>query len=246
MRMTSMRLRFRKERVAALVLGVVCATAWMLATSPGHAQVTGVTGGDFRRAPIEDTTLLMNGRWELGLNLAGVFVSSSTTPEGGERVSQTTFYGNPGLFVGRMFGDRIQVRLLLSYLRILTQQSVGDAEAIPLQDSHSFLGGLAAIYHYPLPLGFAFYGGLGGLAQFGVTNRPVEMMPGSVFKNSTTGFGGQAFIGLLSQPGPRLTLRAGLRFDALFGSEQPEAEGVDSFSSRNLQLLLEFAISMRF
>ena len=233
------------RRALPYAIALVAAVSAMGATR-AHAQVTGVSGGEFRREQVHDTTLLQSGRWELGLNLAGVFVSSSTTPEGGETLSQTTFYGNPGLYVGRMFTDSIQVRLVASYLRILTQQSIGDMDATVTQDSHSFLGGLQGIYHYPLPLGFAFYAGLGGLVQFGVTNRPVEMMPGILAANSTLGFGGQALMGLLSQPGPRLTMRAGLRFDALFGSEKPEAEGVESFSSVNLQLLLEFAISMRF
>lgn len=216
-----------------------------LAPATAAAQVTRVSGGQFRQDALEDTTLLQNGRWEVGLDLAGVFVSSSTTPTGGDTVTQTTFYANPGLYFGRMFGDRIQVRLLLSYLRILTQQSVGDMEPTALQDSHSFLGGVQGLYHVPLPLGFAFYGGLGALGLFGKTNRPTAM-PGLIASNTTVGGGGQLLLGLLSQPGPRLTMRAGLRFDALFGSEKPEAEGMESLGSVNLQLLLEFAVSMRF
>lgn len=206
-----------------------------------RAQTT-VSGGDFRRWQLEDTSLLQRGRWEYGINVAGVYVSNTTTPTMGDAISQTTFYANPGFVLGRMFTDRVEIRLLLSYLRILTQTTIGDMDPITTQDSHNFLGGVQGLYHVPLPLGFAFYAGVGGLGYVGRTIRPTGM--GTFLHDGTRGGGGQLLVGLLSQPGPQLTMRGGLRFDALFGSETLEGMS-DTESTRNFELLLEFEIAFR-
>jgi hypothetical protein len=216
--------------------------ALFVAAAPAvsHAQAYNGTNGEFRQTEIRDDTLLRRRRVEIGVNVAGVFTLNRARASDGTMQSQMTFYLNPGAYFGYMVTDRIQLRLLGSYLGIMTSND-GDAG----QNSHSFLGGLQAFYHYPLPLGFAFYGGIGALGYYGGTRRTILM--GTRISNRTYGGGGQVMFGLLIQPGRALTMRAGLRFDALFGAERPNdpSVGGPDQSTQNYQAMLEAAISFR-
>lgn len=229
------------SRVAAGIGGAAVALA--LVAAPGSAQAQGY--GQGTTAP--ENTLLQAGRFEGGVNFAGIFVANESSPEGGATISQQTAYVNPGLYLGYMVTDQLQVRLLASYMHIY----VGANGAVT-QNSHSFLGAVQGLYHVPLPLGVALYGGAGVAGYGGGTTRSeVVIAPGSTTPssvrifNDTWGLGGQLLAGLLMQPGTNTNLRGGVRLDALFGRETPELAGRPAVGTQNYQFLLEFALSLR-
>lgn len=194
-----------------------------------------------QRAEAQRKSLLKPGRVEVGTNLAGYFSSTTVEPEEGDKVEQSQSYFNPSLYFGLTVIPNLQLRLLGGF------QSIGsEVDGVKLQDSGTTAISLQAIYHLPLQDGFAIYAGAGGGGFFGTTER--EVAGGLKAENSTNGGIFQLLLGVLSQPTDVVTLRAGLRFDTLFGSESPDEanEQFQDQSITNIQTLLEFSIGFRF
>lgn len=195
----------------------------------------------FRDNKVVDDTLLKKGRFELGLQSAGMWSSDSgSSDDGSVEVSASNLYLNPAATAGYMILDNLQGRLALGYLAISTTNN-----DVTVQNFGGFLGTLQATYHVPLRLGTALYLGAGGGWFVGSTSRPATE-PNASVSNPTSGFAGQGALGLLLQPGPMLLLRGGLRFDALIATETSSVSNVPDISSTNLKMMGEFAIGLRF
>jgi hypothetical protein len=207
---------------------------------PVSAQTT-VRETGFRREVVRDESLLRAGRWELGLTLSGGWAYSSVTAMD-RTVGQSSVYATPSLVAGYMLSDALEVRLALGMLYLRT--SAGDAA---VQDQLSGAFAVQGLYHLPIVLGMAFYGGIGLGGYYGFQDRPA---PGELVRNRfvTSGFLGQLMAGLLVQPGTSLFLRGGLRADLLFGSESAEspALAMQSLFAFNFLLNAELAIGFRF
>lgn len=221
----------------ALAVALLCVAA------PATAQ-TRVTGGEFRRHTVEDTTLLRRGRIELSLNFAAMYSSNSVTPEGGEAITQKNSYFNPALIAGYMLTDNIELRLSLGAQYIGSSIDGGDFS----QETFSGVGTVQALYQRDFVLGLAGYVGLGGGGYFGWRNVPSLTNPGLNVRFNNVGGLGQALIGLLVQPSARLMLRGGVRFDMLFGSEtaQDESLMLPAQGTFNVLFLAELSIGWRF
>ena len=195
-------------------------------------------------------SVLNQGRFEVGVNAAGVLSRSTIAPEDGDEVELRSSYFNPNIFFGYTVIPKLQVKLLAGYQGIGTESN-----GVTLQDSNALSVVLQSAYHIPVEREFSLYGGIGLGGYFGSTQRPftVTDQDGAlrevVGDNSTNGFIFQAMLGALVEPNDKLTLRAGLRFDTLRGSETPEEENAEILSeltSTNLQVLIEFSIGFRF
>ena len=213
----------------------------LLQTQLAAAQ-TSVQGGQFRQQRVVDDTLNRKGRWELGLNVAGAMSFGSSTPDGGDSISQSNLYLTASAVVGYMLLDNFELRLAagLQYVG----QSVGDDASI---SSPGFVGALQALYQRDLVLGLAIYAGVGVGGFYG--SRTIEAGMGLERRFTTVGGVGQALLGLLMMPGPRLILRGGLRADFLFGSESPEDDmggTIPDSSFFTTQILFDVAIGLRF
>lgn len=203
---------------------------------------TSVQGGQFRQQRVVDDTLNRKGRWELGLNVAGAMSFGSSTPDGGESTSQSNLYLTASAVVGYMLLDNLELRLNLGLQYV--GQSAGDDTSI---SSPGFVGTLQALYQRDLVLGLAIYAGIGAGGFYG--SRTVEAGGGLERRFTTVGGVGQALLGLLMMPGPRLILRGGIRADFLFGSESPEDDmggAIPDTSFFTTQVLFDVAIGLRF
>lgn len=195
-------------------------------------------------------SVLGQGRFEIGVNAAGVLSKSTITSEEGEEVSLRSSYFNPNVFFGYTVIPRLQLKLLAGY------QSIGtESGGTTLQDSNALSVVLQSAYYIPVEREFSLYGGVGLGGYFGSTKRPFTIPDENgvelevVGDNSTNGFIFQAMLGALVEPNDKLTLRAGVRFDTLRGTETPEEENVDrlpELTATNLQVLIEFSIGFRF
>ncbi len=206
------------------------------------AAQTTVQGGQFRQQRVVDDTLNRKGRWELGLNVAGAMSFGSSTPDGGESTSQSNLYLTASAIVGYMLLDNLELRLNLGLQYV--GQSAGDDTSI---SSPGFVGTLQALYQRDLVLGLAIYAGIGAGGFYG--SRTVEAGAGLERRFTTVGGVGQALLGLLMMPGPRLILRGGVRADFLFGSESPEDDmggAIPDTSFFTTQVLFDVAIGLRF
>lgn len=214
----------------------------LMATPAAATAQTRVEDTGFRKNIVKDDTLLKQGRLEVALQSAGMWTKDSgESSDGSVSASAGTFYANPAVAAGYMALDALQVRLNLGYLKLSTTNN-----DVTLQDFNGFLGTLGAYYHVPFQLGTALYLGAGGGYMVGSTTRP-SAIDDATFSNATSGFAGQGTLGLLVQPGPALTLRGGIRFDALIGSEKSaEPETMPDFNTTNLKLVGEFAVGLRF
>ncbi len=206
-----------------------------------HAQ-TSVRGGSFRRQVVEDDTLNRQGRWELALNFAGAMSFGSTTPDGGESTSQSNLYVTGSLVAGYMVLDNLELRLSAGAQYIA--QSFGEDASI---SNPGFVGALQALYQKDLVLGLAIYAGLGAGGFYG--SRTEEIAGGLERRFINTGGLGQALLGLLVMPGPRLILRGGIRADFLFGSDSPEDDmggAIPNSSFFTAQILFDVTLGLRF
>lgn len=223
----------------------VTAAALVLGGAGRAAAQTTVTGGGFRQQTVVDQTLNIKGRIELGLNLAGAMSFGSTTPEGGESVSQSNVYITPALIGGYMLTDNIELRLSLGAQ--LISQSVGDNTSLT---NTGFVGAVQALYQKDLILGMALYAGVGGGGFFGSRTAQVDAGGAATLEErfSSSGGLGQVMLGLLMMPGPRLLLRGGLRADFLFGSESADnaASVVPDSSFVTTQILFDVGLGFRF
>jgi hypothetical protein len=210
-------------------------------TSTARAQTT-VEPSAFRQDVILDETLLRAGRWEASLSLSGGWSYDAVTVA--DRTdSQNAVYATPALVVGLMVTDAIEVRVALGALYLRTDAG-SDALA---QDQVSGLAAAQALYHVPIVLGMALYGGIGLGGYYGVADRPAAT--GSVRNRFVNGgFLGQAMVGLLVQPGSSLFLRGGIRTDFLVGTESAEDPTVRTSSAFAFNFLLnaELVIGFRF
>lgn len=232
----------RHRRCRTLPAGLLAAAAALLTLSlaPAAARAqTYYSGGGFRRVNVEDDTLLRRGRFEAGLNLAGMFTHSAARAADGTSVTQQTLSMNPGLYGGYMVLDRLELRAVASYLGIIT--STGEQTT---QNTHSGQLAVQGLYHVPIFGAYALYGGLGVAGFYGITSR--QASPTTYAHNATYGGGGQVLAGLLMQPGARLNFRIGIRFDALFGVERAADPSMFmNQTTQNYQAQAEFAISFR-
>jgi len=221
------------------LLSLLCALTVCLA-SPAYAQYD----AEYAQASARKyDTLLRKGRWEGGVNIAGgLSITRTTTVATADRTSSLVLYMNPGLYAGVMVHSRIQLRLTMAYLGIYSA-----SDGATTQNSDAYFGSLQAIYHHPLPLGYAFYAGVGAAAYYGSGRRPLPQSPGTTVLNNLYGGGAQLLAGLLVQPGRHLTMRAGIRFDALFGAERPvdPALGLVAQNTQNYQAMLEVLVGVR-
>jgi len=235
--MTCTSSRLSRLATALLACGSIVVAAW---PATAEAQRTRVTGGQFRDQTVEDTTLNRKGRIELALDLAGAMSFGSSTPEGGDSVSQSNIYVTPSLVGGYMLTDNIEVRLSLGYQYL--SRSLGEDSTLTNQ---AFVGAVQGLYQRDLILGLAIYGGLGAGGFVGSRTVPAGMLEERL---STSGGLGQVLFGLLMMPGPRLLLRGGLRADILFGSETPDnaMSMLPESSFFTTQILFEVAFGFRF
>lgn len=225
-------------RYATIGLAVLVVAAAVPATAAAQTRVRN-TG--FRDNVVVDDTLLQAGRFEVGIQSAGMWTSDSgETADGDTAVTGSSFYMNPAASFGYMILNNLQGRINLGYLMVSTSNN-----DLVLQDLGAFLGTVQALYHIPFRLGTALYLGAGGGYFTGTTERP-GVEENSVIGNSTSGFAGQGSIGLLLQPGPMFLVRGGVRFDALLGSETSSVDEMPDISTTNLKLMGEFAIGLRF
>lgn len=211
-----------------------------------HASIadaqTSVQGGQFRQQRVVDDTLNRQGRWELGLNVAGAMSFGSSTPDGGDSFSQSNLYLTTSAVVGYMLLDNLELRLALGLQYV--GQSVGDDDSI---SSPGFVGALQGLYQKDLTLGLAIYAGIGVGGFYG--SRTIDAGGGLERRFTSVGAVGQALLGLLMMPGPRLILRGGLRADFLFGSESPEDDmggTIPDTSFFTTQILFDVSIGLRF
>lgn len=213
----------------------------MLVCAPASAQ-TSVQQTGFRQARVVDDTLLRAGRVELGVSLAGMWANNQVTVQSGPALSQNTLYLAPGLLVGVMVLDWLELRALVELQYIGTSI---DGQAT--QDTLSGALAVQGLGHYELGLGIAFYGGLGLGGYYGHRNEP-SGVTGVNYGFSTYGGLGQALVGLLLQPGAHLMMRGGVRFDFLFGSESPDSAslGLDSRFAFNSIVIAELTLGWRF
>lgn len=211
----------------------------VLVTSSALAQ-TRVENSGFRDSTIRDDTLLEKGRLELMVQSSGLYSSDSGSDENATVAESSSLYINPEVAVGYMVLDALQVRANLGYLKI--QTSSGD---IDLQDFNGFMGTAQGLYHVDVLYGTALYGGAGAGYFTGSTGRPGPT-EATTFSNPTSGFVVQGLAGLLIQPGPRVTIRTGLRLDALFSSETPEIDDAESIDTTNVKMIGEFGVGLRF
>lgn len=240
-------------------------------------QAQGYVERDFRDDEVVDDTLLRAGRFELLLHTSGMLSTTyittiplaeeddgtggttetdeePTEPEGISS-SQLTRHVNILIDFGYMVTDEFEVRIegLVRNIHV----EVGD---VVFQNLWAWGGGLQALYHVNLMFGVAGYVGLGGGFFYGDTERPfqgIEGQEGTDDEDLTqdlevsipTYVGvGQLFAGLLMQPGPRWTMRGGLRFETLFGFERPNDErlGYDEQDWIDLVVMAELAMGVRF
>lgn len=223
----------------SILAALVTATLASLA-SAASAQTT-VRSTGFREEVIEDESLLRAGRWEASLTLSGGW-SYSTISLDDRTETQNAVYVTPALVVGTMLTDALEVRLALGALYLRT----GAGSESLAQDQVSGLASVQGLYHVPLVLGMALYGGIGLGGYYGVADRPVGGAIRHRFVHG--GFLGQAMVGLLVQPGSSMFLRGGLRTDFLVGSESAEDPTVRSGSAFSFNFLLnaELVIGFRF
>lgn len=225
-----------KRSACALLLATL-----LLDVSLAEAQ-TSVQGGQFRQQRVVDDTLNRQGRWELGLNVAGAMSFGSSTPDGGDSISQSNLYLTASAIVGYMLLDNFELRLALGLQYV--GQSVGDDNSI---SNPGFVGALQALYQKDLTLGLAIYAGVGVGGFYGT--RTIDVGGGLEQRFNSVGGVGQALLGLLMMPGPRLILRGGLRADFLFGSESAEDDmdgTIPDTSFFTTQILFDVAIGLRF
>lgn len=229
-------------RLVRFVIPCLVALAVVASAAPATAQ-TYVTGGQFRQQTVVDQTLNVKGRVELGLNVAGAMSFGSSTPDGGESVSQSNIYVTPALIGGYMITNNIELRLSVGAQ--LINQSVGDTTSFT---NTGFVGALQALYQKDLILGMAIYAGLGGGGFIGSRTAEAGGAGGLEERFSSSGGLGQLMLGLLMMPGPRLLLRGGLRADFLFGSESSDdpASPLPDTSFVTTQILFDVAIGFRF
>ncbi|MEM7603802.1 MAG: hypothetical protein AAF411_00490 [Myxococcota bacterium] len=210
-------------------------------TNTASAQRTNVRDTGFRDQTIVDDTLNRRGRIELGANLAGALSFGSSTPEGGDSVSQSNLYVTGSLFGGYMILDNLELRLNVG-MQFLGRTVGDDSITAP-----SFVGAVQALYQRDLILGLGIYAGVGGGGFYG--SRTQEVTGG--LEQRFTSFGGlaQVLLGLMVMPGPRLVLRGGLRADFLIGSESAdEAAGIAGSESSffTTQVLFDVSFGVRF
>jgi len=224
-------------------LSLVTATILALGVaSSASAQRTSVQNSGFRDSRVVDDTLNRQGRFEVGLNVAGAMSFGSVTPEGGESRSQSNLYLTGSLLAGYMLTDNIELRLSVGMQYI--GQSAGDDVSIT---NPGFVGALQGLYQKDLILGLAIYAGIGAGGFYG--SRTIDAGMGFEQRFSSVGGLGQAMLGLLMMPGPRLILRGGLRADFLFGSESPDEDPAGMIGSSSFfttQILFDVAIGARF
>lgn len=222
-------------------LVVAVASLTLLVADTATAQ-TRVQNSGFRENRIVDDTLLKSGRWEVGVQSAGMWSSDSgSSDDGSVEASASTLYINPSIAGGYMILDNLQGRINAGYLSVSSTNN-----DVSIQNFGGFLGTGQVLYHIPFRLGTALYLGAGGGYFIGSTDRP-GTAEGSTISNPTSGFAGQGSIGLLLQPGPMLLLRGGLRFDALIASEtSSDASIMPNIDSTNLKMMGEFAVGLRF
>lgn len=219
--------------------GLACLV--MLCTSSVAMAQTRVQDSGFRENRIVDDTLLKKGRFEIGLQSAGMWSSDrGSSADGAVEASASTLYLNPAAAAGYMILNNLQGRLALGWLSVSSTNN-----DVSVQNFGGFLGTLGATYHIPFRLGTAMYLGAGGGYFIGSTSRP-GFSPSSTISNPTSGFAGQGSVGLLLQPGPMFLLRGGLRFDALIGSESSTESAMPDIDFTNLKMMGEFALGLRF
>lgn len=222
----------RLSSALILLLGV-------LVSSSALAQ-NRVEDSGFRNSTIKDDTLLQSGRMEFMAQSSGLYSSDSGAGEETTAAEFSSLYINPEVAFGYMVLDQLQVRANVGWLKIQTS-----SEDVDLQDFNAGMGTVQGLYHLELLYGTALYAGVGGGYFTGSTARPGPTEDTTV-SNPTSGFVGQGLAGLLIQPGPRVLIRTGLRLDALFSNETPEAEDAEAVSSTNIKMMGEFGVGLRF
>jgi hypothetical protein len=227
-----------RSRLLTFAMGLLLSLG---AVGTACAQTT-VRSTGFRDEEIVDDTLLRAGRWEASLTLSGGWSYASIAVDD-HTESQNAVYVTPALALGYMLTDALELRVALGALYLRTDSASGTLS----QDHVSGLGALQALYHVPIVLGMALYGGVGAGGYYGVADRPAA---GGVSRNRFVngGFLGQGMVGLLVQPGSLLFLRGGLRADFLVGSESAEDPAVRAGSAFAFDFLLnaELVIGLRF
>jgi hypothetical protein len=224
-----------------------CTIAWsalfLALAAPARATADNyyLPPGEFRREIISDTTLLARGRFEGGINFAATLGANRATADRVETSESLFIYANPNGFFGYMLTGRLQLRFNLGYLGIYSVQN-----DLVEQNAHTLLGSIQLLYHVPLPLGFAFYFGGGGAGYYGAARRFIPETRIRVV-NRAAGGGAQLLFGLLMQPSHLLTMRAGLRLDALFGVERPEdpSLGLPARTGQNFNVMIELCLGFR-
>lgn len=210
----------RHARTALLALTFsLCALA--LATT-ASAQSNG--GSDAERP-----TLLQQGEFELGADIALLWSVDSSKPDDGDSVTHDSYYGDLGAHFGYMVQDNFETRLHAGWLRVAV-----NSEEETIQRTNAFLASFQLLFHAPVSNGLALYLGPGAGGYIGQTKRDVGIEGQTLTaENATNGLLGQLLTGVLIETGTSFVLRTGLRLDGLVGREIP-AEGTD-LPRRNTQ-----------
>lgn len=186
-------------------------------------------------SPSDDPdTLLEQGEFELGADLALLWSVDSSKPEGGDTVTFNSYYGDLGGHFGYMVQDLLEARVHVGWLRIV----VSNQDETP-QRTNALVLTPQMLLHAPVSDGLALYSGIGVGGYIGQTKRDIQIQGKSLdAENSTNGLMGQILAGVLIETGPSFALRTGLRLDGLVGRENP-SEGTDlpQRNTQNVKLL---------
>ena len=222
-------------RLWVLACALVVASLVSLA-APGEAQA--------QRRSIKKA-----GTFEFGANFAGFISSTTTTDEDDNESDLDSSFLNPNIYFGMTVIPQLQVRLLTGYQAISNSRKDNGGPKVTLQDTGALSVAVQGLYYLPVEKRFSIYAGLGGGGYFGSTDREIVIDGNTLTAtNDTNGGIFQLLFGALIEPNDRLTLRGGLRFDTLFGSESPDEnnDSLQELSNTNVQLLLELSIGIRF